>query len=50
VQETGTDPNDVDSDDDGLSDREEVEGTTDPNDADTDDDGAFDGSSELSMG
>ncbi len=40
----GTDPLDADSDDDGLSDGEEVDDHgTDPNDADTDDGGVSDG-------
>lgn len=44
-QEAGTDPNDPDSDDDGLMDGTEVhEAGTDPLDDDTDDDGLTDGS------
>ena len=40
----GTEPNDADSDDDGLSDGDEVKTHgTDPNDADTDGDGCTDG-------
>ncbi|MEZ4607028.1 MAG: hypothetical protein R2865_09585 [Deinococcales bacterium] len=39
-----TDPNDADSDDDGLSDSDEVNvHGTDPNDADSDNDGVLDG-------
>ncbi len=38
-----TDPNDADSDDDGLDDGLEAEGPTDPRDADSDDDGLLDG-------
>jgi len=41
--DTGTDPNDSDSDDDGLNDGAEVTLGTDPNDADSDDDGLTDG-------
>jgi len=51
--EIGTDPNDPDSDDDGLSDGAEVllpELLTDPNDADTDDDGLPDGVEALELG
>ncbi|MCP4918264.1 MAG: hypothetical protein GY913_15250, partial [Proteobacteria bacterium] len=44
VEDTATDPNDADSDDDGLDDGEELdEYGTDPNDADTDDGGVGDG-------
>jgi len=39
----GTDPNDADSDDDGVNDGDEVAAGTDPNDADSDDDGVLDG-------
>ena len=43
-RDEGTDPSDADTDDDGLSDREEVEETgTDPTHADTDGDGLSDG-------
>ena len=41
--ENGTNPNDADSDDDRLTDSEEVELGTDPNDSDSDDDGISDG-------
>jgi DNA-binding beta-propeller fold protein YncE len=41
--DTGTDPHDPDTDDDGLDDGEEVERDTDPHDPDTDDDGLEDG-------
>ena len=51
--DTGTDPADPDSDDDGLSDGDEVNGTfgyvTDPTDRDTDGDGYGDGN-EISAG
>ncbi|MBM4281490.1 MAG: hypothetical protein FJ137_12275 [Deltaproteobacteria bacterium] len=40
---TGTDPEDADSDEDGLTDGAEFAAGLDPNDADTDDDGLFDG-------
>ncbi len=40
---TGTDAKDWDSDDDGISDGDEVHGSTDPMDADSDDDGIDDG-------
>jgi large repetitive protein len=43
VNTWGTDPNDDDSDDDGLKDGEEIERRTDPNDSDSDDDGINDG-------
>ena len=47
-QVAGTDPNDSDSDDDGLSDGDEVNiHSTDPNDADSDDDGLSDGEEVL---
>jgi len=46
---THTDPNDPDTDDDGIDDGVEVDGTTDPLDADTDDDGVSDGE-ELERG
>ena len=39
----GTKPNDADSDDDRLSDSEELELGTDPNNPDTDGDGISDG-------
>ena len=48
-QNTGTDPADTDSDDDGLSDGEEVLLGTDPNNPDTDGDGVSD-SDELLAG
>ena len=38
-----SDPNDADSDDDGLSDGEEINQGTDPTNADTDGDGVNDG-------
>jgi len=34
-EDTGTDPNDSDSDDDGVEDGDEVDNRTDPNDSDT---------------
>lgn len=43
VSTWGTDPNDADSDDDGLKDGEEIDRGTDPNDMDSDDDGINDG-------
>ncbi|MCC6625221.1 MAG: tandem-95 repeat protein [Deltaproteobacteria bacterium] len=42
-QVTHTDPDDPDTDDDGIDDGAEVDGETDPLDADTDDDGIRDG-------
>ena len=43
VNTHGTDPLDTDSDDDGLTDAEEITFGTDPDDADSDDDGLLDG-------
>ena len=40
---TNTDPNDADTDDDGLTDGSELGGGTDPNDTDSDGDGIQDG-------
>ena len=46
-----TDPNDADSDDDGLTDAYELNtSSTDPNDADSDDDGLTDGYEEHTAG
>jgi hypothetical protein len=45
----GTDPNDRDTDDDGLDDDVEVDAGTDPLDADSDDDGVLDGAEDDAL-